>query len=104
MGIISKIKAGLATAVALALGVLYFMLGQRTRQRDQQRQRADRAEQSHAASETRRADERRISKAQADAREQNKQAEIERNAKPKDTRRTGRLGGAGRVRDYDAED
>lgn len=97
-----KLYAGLA--VTAAIGVLYFMLGRRTEQRDEQRRRADRAQGNHQASETRREDERRRAQAQAEARDHNEQAERERNEKPKDSRRTGRLGGADRLRNYDAKD
>lgn len=104
IGLFTKIKAALVGLAGLVAVALYVMLGQRTRQRDAQRQRADRARGDHQASETRREDERRIDQARAQARDHNEQAGQERNDTPKDMRRTGRLGGADRVRDYDAPD
>lgn len=104
IGLWSKFKAFVIGAVGLLVVGLYVLLDVRTGQRDKQRQRAESAARDHAASEERREEERRLSQGRAEARDFNEQAERERNEKPKETRRTGRLGGTDRVRRFDSQD
>lgn len=100
---ITKIKAIIAGAFALILAGLYFMVGHRTRQRDEERRRADGAERSYESADQQREDSGRISDAQSEARESNEQHRQSQNEKPDSERRTGRLGGLDRVRDYDRD-
>lgn len=97
-----KFYGGLA--LAAGVGFLYWLLGQRTKQRDAERKRANTAERNHKTEKKRREDTKRISQAQAEARDFNEQQRQQRHDTPTEDRRSGRLDGFDRVRDYDNRD
>lgn len=101
MNLLTKIKVYGGAAIAGVIGLLYWLLGQRTKQRDQQRQRADTAEVSHKATQTKAKLDSSVVEAGAESRRESAKLQEEENAKPIDERRkSGReFGTSGRLRE-----
>lgn len=112
---LSSITAALATAWAKVQGYLLIVAGAVTgiavialqvfrHRATVQAHKADQARRELEAVDARRTAERKVTQAQAEARNENAEAERVRNATPKTERRRGRLSGLDRVRMHETDD
>jgi F0F1-type ATP synthase membrane subunit b/b' len=95
---LSKIKTAFGGLLFILAAFFYALSNRLERKKKKVETKLESAERSVTAVEAVRKQEGAVTKAQSKAREENRQAEVERNEKPSNERRTGGFGSASRLR------